>query len=116
MLYITNALSLNMLEGGFLEGNLQVIALPNAQAAARAIDDYEGGPVVSAVGHADTAALFAALLGTPVACARTTVVLSDGDELVVGQYSGPRLPEGATALPDGAAVKWFLVLYSEGGE
>ena len=22
---------------------------------------------------------------------------------------GPRLPEGATALPEGAAIKWYLV-------
>lgn len=112
MLYITNAFSLNMLQGGFMEGDLNVIAITNAEKAAGIIGSYEGD-AVSAVGHADTAALFSNLLGIPVAHSRSTVALSDGDELMVGQYSGPRLPEGATTLPDGASVRWFSVRFEE---
>jgi hypothetical protein len=63
----------------------------------------------SAVGHADTAAVFADVLGIPVECHRVTVTLNKGDMAVVGQYIGPRLPEGATKLPEGASIKWLGV-------
>jgi len=65
--------------------------------------------IMSAVGHADTAAVFSNILGVPVPCHRATVVLGSRHEAVIGQYSGPRLPEGATTLPEGATVKWLLV-------
>lgn len=67
---------------------------------------------VSAVGHSDTAVVFASVLGHPVATNRATVSLVPGDAIIVGQYSGPRLPEGATTLPEGATIKWALVSVS----
>ena len=42
-----------------------------------------------------TLAVFAGLLGREVPCNRASVTLAHGDEVLVGQYSGPRLPEGA---------------------
>ena len=36
--------------------------------------------------------------------------MDEGTTLFVGQYKGPRLPEGATALPEGAIVEWAMVL------
>lgn len=69
----------------------------------------DGGEVVSAVGHADTAALFSALLGRPVEHARVNVTLHDDDVLLVGQITGGRLPEGATTLPDGVRILWLAV-------
>jgi hypothetical protein len=63
----------------------------------------------SCVGHAQTAALFADELARPVACARSTVSLAPGDRLLVGQYSGPRLAEGATSLPEGSEIAWWWV-------
>ena len=64
---------------------------------------------VSAVGHADTARLIASQLGLEVEVNRTSISLEPGDSLVVAQYTGPRLPEGATALPPGAEIRYFLV-------
>ena len=64
---------------------------------------------MSAVGHADTAALFSAILGIEVPCNRVTVTLKSGESALLGQYTGPRLPEGATTLPEGASIKWVLV-------
>jgi hypothetical protein len=58
------------------------------------------------VGHADTAAMFQGVLGTPVAHCRITVVLQPGDQAVIGQYRGPRLPEGCHTLPEGASIQW----------
>ena len=68
-----------------------------------------GGAFESTVGHAETAALFSALLEVEVAPRRVSVTLDEETALLVGQYVGPRLPEGATALPEGARVLWLLV-------
>ena len=72
-----------------------------------------GGEFVSAVGHADTAALFSSLLGVEVPACRVSVSLDEGTVLLVGQYVGPRLPEGSTTLPEGARVLWLLVELEE---
>ena len=63
----------------------------------------------SVVGHPDTAALYTKLLERPIAMNRVTTKLLAGDVLFVGQYSGARLPEGATSLPEGAYIKWLKV-------
>jgi hypothetical protein len=49
------------------------------------------------------------LLGREVPMNRATVQLTAGDVLFVAQYSGPRLPEGATSLPDGAKIEFLRV-------
>ena len=76
-----------------------------------AIDSISHG-FVSAVGHADTAAVFSSQLKTEVPCNRASITLKPGDCALLGQYSGPRLPEGCKALPEGATIKWFLVRVS----
>jgi hypothetical protein len=75
----------------------------------------------SAVGHANTAAVFASVLGIEVPMNRKTVAVEPGDRMIVGQYVGPRLPEGATELPEGAEIRWALVtvykdLFHEGSK
>jgi len=115
MRYLTNAFSLNMFpstdrEGEFLlkSAGIHTIPLTEAEVA----EMLEGQTFVSVVGHAATASLFSALLGTPVSENRQTVVLENGDELIVGQYTGPRLPEGATRLPPEARIRWFRIFVS----
>lgn len=63
----------------------------------------------SAVGHEDTASLFGQMLGMPVGYNRVNNSLAKGDSVIVGQYRGPRLPEGASELPEGATIKWLRV-------
>ena len=99
-MFLLNAFSLNM-----LAGNADVIVRQVTQAVAASL----APACVSAVGHADTAAVFSAVLGVTVPCNRATVALKEGDVALVGQYSGPRLPEGATSLPEGATIKWLIV-------
>ena len=67
---------------------------------------------VSAVGHGETALVFSNVLDVDVPMNRATVSLEIGDTIIVGQYSGPRLPEGATMLPEGATIKWAQVSIS----
>ena len=99
-MFILNAFSLNM-----LVGNADIVVREITKNVAACL----APACVSAVGHADTAAVFGSVLGVEIPCNRATVALKDGDLALVGQYSGPRLPEGATALPEGAAIKWLVV-------
>lgn len=98
-MFILNAFSLNMVT----EFPCQVSAEPLTVEQAREL--AEGAQ--SAVGHADTAKVFSSVLGLPVPEARVTVALKSGDVALVGQYRGPRLPEGATQLPEGATIVWL---------
>lgn len=66
----------------------------------------------SCVGHADTAALISALLGYEVVMNRVSTSLKAGDRLLIAQYNGARLPEGATSLPEGARLRWILASIS----
>lgn len=68
-----------------------------------------GSDFESVVGHQSTADLFSALLGLQVKANRVSVELSPGEVIVIGQYSGPRLAEGVTELPENATLKWLLV-------
>lgn len=99
---ITNAFSINMLS---MDSNLKFIQL-NELEARWIVGNF---PHSSAVGHADTAAVLSAVLGVDVPMNRTTLQMERGVGLLVGQYKGPRLPEGATALPEGASIEWWLV-------
>ena len=99
-MYILNAFSLNMLVGN---ADIAVREITKDVAASLAVN------CTSAVGHADTAAVFSSVLGVEIPCNRATVALKEGDVALVGQYVGPRLPEGATSLPEGATIKWLIV-------
>ena len=99
-MYLLNAFSLNMLAGN-ADIHVREVSLDTARNLAKI--------ATSAVGHADTAAVFADVLGVPVPCNRVSVSLDHCATALVGQYSGPRLPEGATSLPEGAAIKWVVV-------
>jgi len=65
--------------------------------------------VVSAVGHADTAAVLTNILGFEVPMNRINIVLDKDTELFVAQLVGGRLPEGSTTLPEGFRFKFFRV-------
>ena len=99
-MFLLNAFSLNMIVGN---ADIEVREISQKVAASLAAD------CVSAVGHADTAAVFSSVLGVEIPCNRVTVALDHCATALVGQYSGPRLPEGATCLPEGATIKWVIV-------
>lgn len=79
---------------------------------------YDGVCALSAtsvVGHADIAAALSGMVGVDVPVNRVSVSLQPGDKLVVGQYVGPRLPEGCKILPDGAKIEWYIVSCHKAG-
>lgn len=105
--YLTNAFSLQMLP----EGSAQVSVGPLALEAAR----QRAQSAQSRVGHASTAALFQDALGVPVAVDRSSITLTSDDALLVAQYVGPRLAEGAVTLPAGASLRWVWVTWQPVG-
>lgn len=102
MNYIGNAFSLGMLDFEHAVVDVQVIS------EADAVRWYREHAPESCVGHADTALLLSALLGAPVEMRRSSTSLRPGDRILIAQYNGPRLPEGARSLPDGARIRWML--------
>jgi len=104
MTILGNALSINMLPIGF-KGLLRIEEVSLEEA--KALLQEEG--FMSAVGHESTARLLTSLLGLDVPFSRTNVTLEKGVRLIVSQYRGPRLEEGATELPPGASITFYLV-------
>lgn len=104
---LLNAFSLNMLP----ELPAVVLFREIPLSVAQEIAVSEG--LESAIGHADTAAVLSGLLEVEVPVNRSNVILEPGQAMMVAQYSGPRLPEGATTLPEGAAIKFILATYSQ---
>ena len=66
-------------------------------------------PYESVIGHADTARIVSSMLGVELKANRANVKLEEGDQMIIAQYTGPRLPEGAVSLPDGAKIEFVLI-------
>jgi len=107
-MFIINAFSASMLAELPCSVTFTELSAPGAKFLI-ARREGAGDTIESAVGHADTAEVFSAALDYPVQPNRVSVTLRDGDVALLGQYSGPRLPEGATALPEGASIRWMRV-------
>lgn len=100
---ITNAFSINMLESGYYQYGFIHLDKDMAELVSKSRN------VKSYVGHADTAAVMSADLGVEIQHNRETLILTPQEVLLVGQYKGPRLEEGAKSLPPGAVLEWWLV-------
>ena len=102
---IGNSFSINMLSAG---AGTNLTFTPVDQELVKT--HIEGKNIVSIVGHADTAAVFSTLLNLNISMNRVSWKWDDDVEmLIVGQLTGPRLPEGATTLPEGATITWWVV-------
>jgi hypothetical protein len=95
--YLVNAFSIQMLSGP------ATVRFDEIDATEVPTD------VVSAIGHADTAAVLSDLLGFEVPMNRAFVTLDEDTEIYVAQLVGGRLPEGATTLPEGFSFKFYRV-------
>lgn len=100
---VLNAFSVNMVSIGTSQVSFEDVSLEQALGLLTA------ETVESCVGHPDTANMFENILDVQLPCNRVTVLLEKGETALLGQYSGPRLPEGATVLPPGASIRWVKV-------
>jgi len=105
MIYLANAFSINMLDFNSPNSAPEVRFVPIKleQVRKRLCDNN----FTSAIGHVDTAAVVANLLDLSVQANRITVKLGPYDSLIVAQYNGPRLQEGATTLPADASITFL---------
>ena len=101
-LYLTNTLSLTMFPQKGHALIFQPITLDGARNLLRA-------EFTSGVDHAQTAAIASDLLGLPIKKQRIDIQLQPSDKLLVIQYRGPRLPEGATKLPPDTTLEFWQV-------
>lgn len=114
MKYVANAISIGMLDtleeleyGSYdpLSVKLEVSRLSPEGAR----DWVRREDWVSIVGHDDTAVLLSELLGVPIIKNRVSTSLKVKDCILVCQYNGERLAEGAKTLPPNATIRYFLV-------
>lgn len=101
MLTLCNAFSLSMLPSNVEVIDLQVTKLTLEEARGF----LQSEPFASFVGHADTAKILENLLGVSVPVSRSSFNAPNA-RMIVAQYIGPRLPEGATTLPEGARIEF----------
>jgi len=106
-MYLSNAFSINMFKPEDYRVNLRPLSVEEAR-------EMLGQDFVSCVGREDTARVISGILGIEVPVNRVNVELDpDSDYMVVAQYSGPRLEDGAVELPDGAKIEfWFVEIWS----
>lgn len=118
-LYIGNAFSLSMLNRDVQQGIYEYPNYPseprtpfpcnNPLAFLKKCKD-NNVEIISCIGHQDTSNLFSKILEMDLPVNRISVKLNDDeDEILVGQYQGPRLPEGCLELPEGAIIEWWIV-------
>lgn len=102
MKFVGNAFSLQMLNNS---GKHVVVTQPVNIDQAKQF----ASSATSCVGHKNTADVFSEQLGVEILPNRVSISMTDGDQLLVGQLSDVRLPEGATSLPDGFSISWIIV-------
>lgn len=102
---LANAFSLNMLPVNSYNINIKEIEVIDAAILlSKNINSY--------VGHADTAIILSRIFNIDIQANRTSFTFSEtNNKLLVAQYSGPRLPEGTTELPEGSGFRYFLITY-----
>jgi hypothetical protein len=105
-IYVLNAKSINMNNGA----PIMTVDVPITQEEAKLI--AASGEIKSLVGHPDTARVLSNLLKKEIPANRwnfTWDQVKPEDQVIVGQYSGPRLQEGATQLPEGSTLTFWKV-------
>lgn len=114
MLYLTNSFSINMLK----EEETLTFSKVSAEEVVQLILDNE---IENCIGHADTDNIVRGELERhhhrykvkiPRGERKTITPDFETDLMVVAQYTGPRLPEGCTELPEGAEITFWLVTRS----
>jgi len=99
-----NAFSLNMVKCRETQVSITEISL------AEVIDILRNNNCKSYVGHQDLCNILNDMLNFTVAFNRENFYFSEEcDKAIVAQYSGNRLPEGTTTLPENSEIKFFTV-------
>ena len=102
---ITNSFSLQMLSGSV---NMITTEIVSREDVLELLE--KDVSIESYIGHADTANVISNILGISIPMNRGFFKFTGSKEtIIVAQLTGGRLPEGATTIPEGMEIKWFLV-------
>jgi hypothetical protein len=115
MIYLASAFSINMLSDDVFPAVIDIkeINISEASEVVRYMPESDGA-IKNVIGHPDTAAVVGNMLEVgSLPANRESVQAGWGDIFIVAQYRGPRLPEGATALPNGATIKFYKVFVGD---
>jgi hypothetical protein len=63
----------------------------------------------SVIGHVDTANVVSQILDLPVFVNRESIKIDESRTLIIAQFMGGRLPEGATTLPSNLEIRFFKI-------
>ena len=107
-MYVVNSFSVSMLpvDCDFAKVSFTKITLEAARRLLRSRS------YTSAVNHKDTAVHFSNLLDGDIGFHRTSVVLKECDDILLGQYKGPRLDEDVSLLPEGSVFDWYHITFT----
>ena len=115
---ISNAFSINMLVQEDISIRFSSISVEEVVSILIDIDeDFDGSEgIVNAIGHKETDSVVRDQLKKAGFVLRegkrlSVVFAPDMDtshQMLVAQYRGPRLQEGATSLPEGATIVWWV--------
>ena len=98
---VANAFSYNMFDWNQIS---EVTSVAKKLSLEEFADELKKKEWTSSIGHGDMAGLLTKITGVEIPMNKCNDKLIPGDVLLVAQYTGPRLPEGATQLPEGASI------------
>ena len=104
MIKVLNAFSLSMVQ---MPAIVQARILEREELKSRLAAGFE-----SFIGHESLCPLLREMFDVSIFVNRQSVRLERGEEAVVFQYTGPRLPEGVTSLPEGSELVPMLITVS----
>lgn len=107
MIYICNAFSLAMIS------QFKDVTIRCRKVTVEEVRQILSDGFHSSLGHEMTAKVVSDMIGITIPVNRDKTVLQPGDILIVTQYLGPRLPEGAVTLPPGAVIEFYAVTLEE---
>lgn len=103
--YLSTAFSFNMIDVEVAPKGAVQYEMITVEEAAELAKGAE-----NVIGHASTAIIVGnQLFDSPLSANRVNVSMVPGDQMVIAQYFGPRLEEGAMVLPEGAEIKYMLI-------
>lgn len=105
---LANAFSLQMLPAKPAVQNLEILKIEDISYIKKQIAN-DAIEIESFIGHADTAKILSNMLGIEVQVNRAAFQIEKGERILVAQFVGGRLPEGATTLPENVKIVFYEV-------